>query len=729
MIDIKKSTAKPAYRFNSTRYIIHSLILGIIFGWLLGEQAGKLQFLGSAYIGLLQMTVLPYIMFALIANIGQLNYAEAKLLTRQGALILLCLWLIGALSVWIMALALPKVDNASFFSSLLIETPQKIDFLQLFIPANIFSSLTENAVPAVVLFSMLFGTACIGFKEHLSLLEYCSHITTILIRVNSFVVMLAPVGIFGIAASAAGTLTLEQFGRVQAYILMLIGSVLLVSIIVLPLLICSCTPFTYRQIFRESRNALLTVFVIGSVFAVIPLLIQGAARLFHQHVTTKSDHARIPDMVLPLAYPFPDMGKMLSLVFISFAAWFYDRPLEFLDYPEMLVVGLFLNFGKLITALPFLLDLYHIPEDVFNLFITVGIICGRTADVAGAMHLMTFTVLSTAFMTGVFKIKWRILMRNMLISLVLFLSVALGIRAFLLHHQSTEHPETQILAMQLLNNNTAYSILTQSLPEPTDLNKNLHLIDKIRERGTIRIGIHEDNLPFSFYNNQGDLVGFDIDLMMALADDLQVSIEFIPYKSEYLLQQLEEDYFDIAVSGITPNSRLLASTRVLYSRSYLDTHLALVVPDHKRKQFNDLKLIHKMHNIRVGVRKESNFANRIKGIFPDFKVTELDSEAEFFKNPEFRDQILLTTAEGGAAWTLLNPDYDVVNPFSNHQGAPLVIAIGGEDLMLEHFISTWIKLKQTDGTIDKLFKHWIQGETLEDPEPRKSIFSLFAVAE
>jgi len=55
---------------------------------------------------------------------------------------------------------------------------------------------------------MMFGAACIGYKEHQSLLDYCDHVTKILVRVNSFILMLTPVGIFGIAASAAGTLTL-----------------------------------------------------------------------------------------------------------------------------------------------------------------------------------------------------------------------------------------------------------------------------------------------------------------------------------------------------------------------------------------------------------------------------------------------------------------------------------------------------------------------------------------
>jgi Na+/H+-dicarboxylate symporter len=91
--------------------------------------------------------------------------------------------------------------------------------LALFIPANPFQSLAQNAVPAVVLFSMLFGSACIGYKDHKSLLNNFSHITKILLRVNSFVVMLTPIGVFGIAASAAGTLSLNEFGRVQAYVL------------------------------------------------------------------------------------------------------------------------------------------------------------------------------------------------------------------------------------------------------------------------------------------------------------------------------------------------------------------------------------------------------------------------------------------------------------------------------------------------------------------------------
>ncbi|MCF7970378.1 MAG: cation:dicarboxylase symporter family transporter [Methylococcaceae bacterium] len=721
MIDKLLKIESHNNNLNFTFYIIGSLFLGVAVGLLFGESAEKLHILGDIYIGLLQMTVLPYIVFSLIANIGRLSYFEASLLTRQGLLVLLVLWLIGGVSVWAMSLTLPNIEQGTFFSSLLVKSAPKIDFLQLFIPANPFQSLAQNAVPAVVLFSMLFGTACIGYKDHKSLLDNFSHIAKILLRVNSFVVMLTPIGVFGIAASAAGTLSLDEFGRVQAYILMLIGSVLLVTLVVMPLLISSCTPFSYRQIARESRNVLLTVFIVGSVFVVIPLLIKVISRLFHSHVTTEHEQARIPDLVLPLAYPFPDMGKLLSLVFIVFAAWFYDKPLTLLDYPVMLTIGLFLSFGKLITTLPFLLNLYHIPEDIFNLFMTVGVICGRVADVAGAMHLMTFTILTTALMTGVFKIQWRLLMRNGLISLLLFFCVGLTIRTILEQQAFSGNQNPQILNMRLLNDRVPYTVSSLSQPNPIALKPGQHLIDRIRQTGIIRIGINEDSLPFSFYNTHGQMVGFDIELMLHLAEDLQVAIQFIPYENEHLLQQLDDDHFDIAVSGITPNLSLLAASRMLYSTSYLDVHLALVVPDHQRNKFSDSESILKLKNVQAFVRKESNFATRTQQLLPNFKVTELDSEAEFFNNKEFHDQIILTTAEGGSAWTLLYPDYVVINPFANRQGAPLVIAVSDEDLILEHFLSTWIKIKQTDGTIDTLFAHWIQGETAQASKPRWNI--------
>jgi Na+/H+-dicarboxylate symporter len=51
---------------SSTRNILIGLALGVATGLFLGEKAGVFQLVAEAYLRLLQMTVLPYVMVSLI---------------------------------------------------------------------------------------------------------------------------------------------------------------------------------------------------------------------------------------------------------------------------------------------------------------------------------------------------------------------------------------------------------------------------------------------------------------------------------------------------------------------------------------------------------------------------------------------------------------------------------------------------------------------------------------
>jgi Na+/H+-dicarboxylate symporter len=44
-----------------------------------------------------------------------------------------------------------------------------------------------------------------------------------LARISGSVAKLTPIGVFAVTASAAGTLTLEDLGRIEAYFILLIG--------------------------------------------------------------------------------------------------------------------------------------------------------------------------------------------------------------------------------------------------------------------------------------------------------------------------------------------------------------------------------------------------------------------------------------------------------------------------------------------------------------------------
>jgi Na+/H+-dicarboxylate symporter len=148
----------------STKVLL-GLGLGILAGVFFGEEAAFLKVLGDAFIQLLQMTVLPYMMVSLITGLGGLSYREAASLGRSCGLLLLVLWALGLAIVLILPLAYPDWETASFFSTSLIEERQPINFLGLYIPANLFYSLANNIVPAVVVFSVAVGVALIGLGD------------------------------------------------------------------------------------------------------------------------------------------------------------------------------------------------------------------------------------------------------------------------------------------------------------------------------------------------------------------------------------------------------------------------------------------------------------------------------------------------------------------------------------------------------------------------------------
>ncbi len=133
--------------------VIASLLLGIFFGIFLGEPAGKLNIIGNIYIKLLQMTVIPYIMVSLIGGLGRLDLKMARLVGIRGGGLILFLWILTAVTLTFLPLAYPDWTSSSFFSTSMVAEAKKINFLDLYIPANPFYAMAHTIVPAIVVFS------------------------------------------------------------------------------------------------------------------------------------------------------------------------------------------------------------------------------------------------------------------------------------------------------------------------------------------------------------------------------------------------------------------------------------------------------------------------------------------------------------------------------------------------------------------------------------------------
>jgi len=264
---------------SSSTKILVGLASGACVGIFLGEHAAVFKIAADGFVKLLQMTVLPYITLSIITSLGALSYEQVKRLGLRAGAVLIGLWCFALIFTFVIPLAFPETETASFFSTTLVERRAPFNFVDLFIPSNPFYSLSNNIVPAVVLFSVFVGVALIGVERKPALLDVFTVAKDALSRATKFVVGLTPYGIFAIAANTAGTLNLEQVTRIQVYLITYVLIALLVALWVLPGLVSALTPFSYKEVLGPTRDGLITAFMAGDLFIVLPILIQACKEL------------------------------------------------------------------------------------------------------------------------------------------------------------------------------------------------------------------------------------------------------------------------------------------------------------------------------------------------------------------------------------------------------------------------------------------------------------------
>ena len=172
--------------------IFVGLIAGICTGIFFGELVADLKLLGDIFIKLLQITVLPYIIVSLIAGFGRMHMDQARRLAVRGSIVLLIIWALALVMIFLAALAFPDLDVASFFGSAVPTDQQQPDLFELYLPANIFYSLSNNLVPAVVFFSILVGVALISVEDKSGVLPIFDGLTVAMAKINSAIVQLTP---------------------------------------------------------------------------------------------------------------------------------------------------------------------------------------------------------------------------------------------------------------------------------------------------------------------------------------------------------------------------------------------------------------------------------------------------------------------------------------------------------------------------------------------------------
>jgi Na+/H+-dicarboxylate symporter/ABC-type amino acid transport substrate-binding protein len=712
-------SANPKKSSGQSRLILWGLFLGLGCGLFFGEYCRLLMLFGEAYIKLLQVTVLPYVTVSLILGFGSLNGAQAKELARKAGALLLVFWVIGLMAVALIPISFPRWQSAAFFSSSLVEQAEQQDLLDLFIPSNPFHSLADSIVPAVVLFSILVGIALMGVKDKSAMLRGLSILSEALSRVTGYIVKLMPLGLFAIVASAAGTMSIEEFGRLHVYLLAYIMASLFLAFWVLPGLLPMTTPFGYREVVGLARDTLITAFVTGNFFIVLAVLTGHAKELFARHQLLQPTSEAYIDVIMPVAFNLPNVGKLLLLLFVPFAAWFAGSPVGWGQYPTLMLTGLLTFFGSTTIALPYLLDLLKLPQDLFQLYLIAGMVTGRFATVLAAMHLLVFTLLSVAMLTGTASIRRSKLIAYVIVTAVLTVGLIGGLQLYFGRFVKNAYTMDEVVkGMHLLREPPAAQIHPSAPVAPPHAPGKSRLTE-IRERGFVRVGYLKDRMPYAFENAQGQLVGFDVEMAYDLARALNATIEFVPIDREKMEAQVNAGDCDILMSGVgvTPER----AARMSLSASYRDETLAVVVQDSLRADFSSRAAIRERKGLRVGILSSEYYTAKLREALPNAEGIELSSPREFFEGTRPGLDAFLFTAEAGSAWTLLYPKFTVVVPQPGLLSIPLAYAAARGDQEFMDFVNAWIQLKQKDGTTERLYDHWILGRGAVDKKPRWSV--------
>ena len=706
----------------STRILL-GLGLGAFVGLFFGESASVLQPVADIYIRLMQMTVLPYLVLALVIGFGQLEAGEARRLALRGGAILLVTWVVALAVIAAMPLTFPEIQSASFFSYALVEPPQPFSIPDLYFTANPFQSLAESVVPAVVLFSSMIGIGLIGMKGRDRLLDTLRVLNTAVAGITKFVVSLTPYGVFAIAAVTAGTMTLETLARLEVYFVTFAAASLLLAFLILPLLVTAMTPFTYREVIGASRDALLTAFVTNNAFIVLPILVERSKNLLRERGLLNADADSAAEVLVPILFNFPNAGRLMTLLFVPFAAWLAGSALAAGDYATLFVVGVPSYFAKAQVALPFLMDVFELPHDLFQLYVPTTILTGKFDSMVAAMNLLVFALLGAASMGG-FLVRDR----KRLVGAAGAMVVALGgvvAGVWLLFHttvDTTYRKDEVIRRMQSPRREYPATVHTslESVPRDAPPGEGSTL-DRIRARGTLRVGYDPDNLPMSFFNRDGQLVGLDVELSQALAETLGVQAEFVPIDWTRLPALLADGTIDV-MPGMWYRPNWFPSLRL--SNPYLQGTMALAVRDERRREFARVEDLRRSEGLTIGIsldRRQVETSLRRYFDGSEIEIVVLDFWRPFFEGEHPEIDAFLVPAENASAWTLLHPEYTVVTPQPDPVRVPsgFGVALDADDLLTA--VNEWVVFATSEGKIDRARNYWVLGQGAEATGPRWSI--------
>ena len=384
-----------------TLYIFIAMLIGIGIGYYVYAQypkatavsfAENVKLLTTVFLRLVQMIIAPIVFATLVVGIAKLG--DLKTVGRVGGKAML--WFISAslisLTLGLLLVSFFKpgvgVNTSNVDASSLTDIVEKSKgfslgkFVEHVVPRSVIEAMANNEILQLVVFSVFFGVAVTAVgKKGEPIIHALDSLAHVVLKMVGYVMLMAPLGVFGAMASAIaknGLGILSTFGKYisEFYLGLLILWVLM--ILVGYLILKKRLPHLLKRIAAPMAIAFNT----ASSEAVYPKLVEEMERFGCKD--------KIVSFVLPLGYSFNLDGSMMYMTFASmFIAQAFNVTSITGDLGQQIVMLLvFLITSKGIAGVPRASlvvvlatgEMFGLPRDGVALILAVDVFCdmGRT---------------------------------------------------------------------------------------------------------------------------------------------------------------------------------------------------------------------------------------------------------------------------------------------------------------------------------------------------------------
>jgi len=231
--------------------------------------------------------------------------------------------------------------------------------------------------------------------------------------------------------------------------------------------------------------------------------------------------------------------------------------------------------------------------------------------------------------------------------------------------------------------------------------KEMSKLEKIKASGKLVVGTSADYPPYEFHllsEEEGDLVGIDIDIAKVIAQQLGVQLEIKDLIFSRIFNALESGQIDIAIAGLSPTEerQKIAS----FSDVYYQAIQCVII---RKENSERIKTIEDLRGKKVGVQKDSLQEDMAKGRIrgADFDIRETIEELIIILDKGLVDGIILEKPVGDS-YVRRNKNFTSLKceeKLGSLMGSAVAVKKGDDDLLKE--INRILAKLKKDGKIDE----------------------------